>query len=260
VPLFGNIISSPSSPLAGSKVSIFAHVYHAYNNVTEVFLEYSTDASSLFQRVEMSKDDLYTAAFIFPMQAKKVFYKIVAQDVDGNTVNSPLLVLAAMDQQPGEHTLTIRTIGNGTTTPSSGVHTFTSGSAIDITATAAPGWRFLSWMLKETEYNQPVMQIIIGEDTEITATFEESTASFPVKDSPAAIYPNPFTDQIILATSHTIRTIIFYDLSGTIQLSIDNPLAVINTSALPAGLFLIAIINDKGDREIVKRFKITPSR
>jgi hypothetical protein len=46
---------------------------------------------------------------------------------------------------PPQYTLTINTLGNGSTTPSVGTHTYGENAVVPITATSASGWQFDSW-------------------------------------------------------------------------------------------------------------------
>ncbi len=86
-----------------------------------------------------------------------------------------------------------------------------------------------------------------------------SSFSAPIQQKDFAVFPNPFDNQIHLVSefSSEIATLKIYNLKGEILLSLDNFSSILNTTSLPAGLFILAGTDKNGDvlfkKKIVKR-------
>lgn len=78
---------------------------------------------------------------------------------------------AAQDQS--KHTLSITIRGDGTTTPSEGVHSCNSGEKVTIAATPAQGWYFARWEGDLQGNLNPTTIAMIGERA-VTAVFEHA--------------------------------------------------------------------------------------
>ncbi|MBS3817338.1 MAG: hypothetical protein KGY76_07230 [Candidatus Thermoplasmatota archaeon] len=92
-------------------------------------------------------------------------------DIDGTTNDGyPFIVLEG--DESVEYTLTINIVGNGTTEPSEGAHTYKEGTEVTIKATADDGWYFENWT---GDYQGPEdeVNITMDSDKDITANFEE---------------------------------------------------------------------------------------
>ncbi len=76
------------------------------------------------------------------------------------------------EEPPTEYDLTINTQGEGTTSPSEGIHTFEEGEEVTVEATSAENWNFVEWTGDETG-TDPVKTITMDQDKSITAVFEE---------------------------------------------------------------------------------------
>ncbi len=73
------------------------------------------------------------------------------------------------------HNLTVSIIGEGTTDPPTGNHTYTYGTSVNITATSAAGWRFSHWTGDVPEGNETNenITVLMDRDINITAHFQE---------------------------------------------------------------------------------------
>ncbi|MFC1933846.1 S8 family serine peptidase [Chloroflexota bacterium] len=71
---------------------------------------------------------------------------------------------------PGIYELTINISGNGTTAPEAGVHSYPSGTVVELLATPAEGWVFAGWSGDITD-NATTTQITMDFDKEVTANF-----------------------------------------------------------------------------------------
>jgi exo-beta-1,3-glucanase (GH17 family) len=71
----------------------------------------------------------------------------------------------------GNYSLTINTVGQGTTNPSPGVHYYRKGATVTVLAIPDSGWRFKNWTGDITGTSSPHILTIDGNKT-ITANFE----------------------------------------------------------------------------------------
>ena len=69
--------------------------------------------------------------------------------------------------------LTISVDGEGDTVPAPGVHQFTLGTDVPLTATADPGWTFSEWTGGVAEPYSAITNIIMNEDKIVTAYFTQ---------------------------------------------------------------------------------------
>jgi uncharacterized repeat protein (TIGR02543 family) len=78
--------------------------------------------------------------------------------------------------QPDEYDLTMSVSGSGTTSPVSGVHTYTDGSVVSLSATPASGWQFTGWTgsINNTSSNA---NITMDGNKTVTANFVQQEAT-----------------------------------------------------------------------------------
>jgi hypothetical protein len=69
-------------------------------------------------------------------------------------------------------TVAVSPVGVGTTTPAVGTYTYDSGTSVDITATAASGYRFVNWSGGVEDPNAASTSVIMNADKTVTAEFE----------------------------------------------------------------------------------------
>ncbi|MEF8873528.1 MAG: CARDB domain-containing protein, partial [Candidatus Thermoplasmatota archaeon] len=69
-------------------------------------------------------------------------------------------------------TLTIEVVGEGSTEPSEGNHTYQHGEQVSVEATPADGWQFIEWAGDETG-TDPTINVTMDANKSITAVFEE---------------------------------------------------------------------------------------
>jgi hypothetical protein len=88
------------------------------------------------------------------------------------------------------YTLTMAVSGNGSTSPSSGQHTYAGGTVVSITAAPASGYRFVSWTGDVAAIANVVAAtttVSMDADYSIMANFEQGVATFPNADAGLAI-------------------------------------------------------------------------
>ncbi len=87
----------------------------------------------------------------------------------------------------------------------------------------------------------------VFDEIEITITNQTVTATEESIDSHFGIYPNPFSSEVYIQNSTTIREVIFYDIRGQKAKSILNNRTsmVIQISDLPSGVYIMKLIDQK---------------
>lgn len=70
------------------------------------------------------------------------------------------------------HSLTIDVVGQGSTSPSEGVHTYAEGESVHVEASPSSGWQFDRWSGASTSTSESIT-ITMTSDKELTARFEE---------------------------------------------------------------------------------------
>ena len=100
----------------------------------------------------------------------------------------------------------------------------------------------------------------LGTNTVHTYTITDNDTATNVSDisiSNLSVYPNPCTDNIYIANeSNDISYIIIHDLSGQTVLKANYKSEKdINVSHLTSGLYLLMIVNNKGEKQMIKIVK-----
>ncbi len=71
-----------------------------------------------------------------------------------------------------------------------------------------------------------------------------------------SVYPNPFSDRIIISEPENVKSVSFTSVTGQIINVIYNPESgQINTSDLPNGFYLLILENKNGNRLVKKMLK-----
>ena len=76
------------------------------------------------------------------------------------------------------HTLTIKTNGSGSATPTVGNHSYGEGTVVDITATPHKGWQFDSWTGGVADAGSANTKVTIDSDKIVTANFSQVKSSW----------------------------------------------------------------------------------
>ena len=74
---------------------------------------------------------------------------------------------------PVRYTLNIQVIGNGSTSPSVGNHSYNDGLIVSITALPEEGWQFDGWIGEVTDPDLAVTTVTMESDKTFTADFSE---------------------------------------------------------------------------------------
>jgi hypothetical protein len=78
----------------------------------------------------------------------------------------------AVIKQLTQHELTVVVVGQGTTTPAAGTHTYDLGAVVPLTATPATGWHFAHWSGPVASEHVPATTVTLNADVTVTAIFE----------------------------------------------------------------------------------------
>ncbi|MFC1990988.1 S8 family serine peptidase, partial [Chloroflexota bacterium] len=100
------------------------------------------------------------------------------------TMNWDKTVTANFNRVAG--TLTMAVSGSGSTTPSTGNHTYAAGSAVDILATPDGGWMFVNWtgdVSTVADVNSASTNVTMDSDYSIIANFSQATLTMAVSGS-----------------------------------------------------------------------------
>jgi len=82
-------------------------------------------------------------------------------------------ITAEFEEEPPEkYDLTIKIIGEGSSDPEEGIHTYEEGEVVDIEARADEGWYFVNWTGDATG-TETIINVTVDEDKTITAHFEK---------------------------------------------------------------------------------------
>lgn len=138
------------------------------------------------------------------------------------------------------HTLTV--VSNNPDWGSvSGGGVYAYGSEVEISAVANEGYRFVQWSDGVTEN---VRVIVLVEDLELTAEFEEGVGIEDVDCDGVTVYPNP-TCGVLYIDGEDVVSVDVYDIGSRRVVSAENVKSV-DLSALPAGMYYIRVVHSHG--------------
>lgn len=80
-------------------------------------------------------------------------------------------ITATFEEEPEEYTLTIDTVGEGSTTPSEGEHTYEETESVTVTADPADGWIFDEWT---GDCTGDSCELDMDSDKSVTANFDDA--------------------------------------------------------------------------------------
>lgn len=89
------------------------------------------------------------------------------------TLDDDKTITAIFERITQDYDLTIEISGSGTTTPSAGVHSYTRGTVVSITATPADGWQFAGWTGNVANHNSATTTVTMNRDRTVTAIFTQ---------------------------------------------------------------------------------------
>ena len=123
----------------------------------------------------------------------------------------------------------------------SGGGEYAYGTEVEITATANDGYRFVQWSDGVTENPRVV---VVVEDIELTAEFEEGVGIKTVDEMNVTMYPNPTKGLLNIEGEGVVRVEV-YDLGGRRVRSVEH-VRSIDMSALPSGVYYVRVVLPDG--------------
>ncbi|MFW5706512.1 MAG: agmatine deiminase family protein [Bacteroidota bacterium] len=183
-------------------------------------------------------------------------YKDISLTIDGVQVEKENFVLISEETT---YALEISKIGNGQTLPTPGIHNYTEGEDVVLTAIPSLGWEFDKWEITSlgVELNEQQISITMDDDIAVQAIFKEIESSVPGWQTSKflfTIYPNPASDRftIVMTPSNGPVNIDIFNSMGQ-QVYSDTVIAEyydqpfeINLSEQQAGLFFVKVSWNNG--------------
>ncbi|MDD5093322.1 MAG: endo-1,3-alpha-glucanase family glycosylhydrolase [Dehalococcoidia bacterium] len=104
--------------------------------------------------------------------------------MDSNkTVTANFSRISGSGGADSSYTLTMAISGTGTTNPAAGTSTYSGGTVVNISATAATGWRFTGWTGDVGNSNSPSTTITMSANKSVTATFARVQVQYALSTS-----------------------------------------------------------------------------
>jgi len=110
------------------------------------------------------------------------------------TIDSDKTITAHFSPITDGKTLTIVVVGSGATTPEAGSHLYYPGAVVQLTATPATGWEFISWSTNVANPTSPTTTVTMNQNKQIAVYFYTGTG----EGTPPVPTPTP--------TPHPTRT------------------------------------------------------
>jgi hypothetical protein len=94
---------------------------------------------------------------------------------------------------PGSYTLNVSVVGQGTTVPAVGSHTYSSGTQVALQATAQSGWVFEKWVVGSATVTSAATTTVMNANKSATAYFTQVGTTPPPSDpsTPPPSQPDP---------------------------------------------------------------------
>ncbi len=178
------------------------------------------------------------------------------------TYNMPaedVTITANFDQNP-TYTLSLSTSPANSGSLSGGGN-YHEGASVNVVATAYQGYEFINWadIYGNTVSNEADFEYIMpAENMTLTANFNVISDVKTLLFDRLQIFPNPFTNSIIIENAQGVRKIELSNLFGQKVLEVQLQgvkSTTISTESLSKGIYLIIIEGDNGEREVRKMVK-----
>jgi uncharacterized repeat protein (TIGR02543 family) len=143
-------------------------------------------------------------------------YQFVNWTGDASGTTATATVTMTQDKSVGanfskiQYTLTMAVVGNGTTDPAVGAHTYDTGTVVNITASPATGSQFDNWSGDATGTNATI-SVTMSANKTVTAIFVQQTIEYTMP--PGWISDSSVSYSKALNTGDTVSG--FVELTGT---------------------------------------------
>ncbi|TVQ07196.1 MAG: T9SS C-terminal target domain-containing protein [Bacteroidetes bacterium] len=137
--------------------------------------------------------------------------------------------------------------GNGTTMPEPGIHTYTLGEEVVLTATADEGWEFIKWVINDEDILVSQLLLNIEEDLTALAVFGPVTAIAQASpERVLRIYPVPASTliNVELPGNGEWKLSVLNITGQLVKTAIAESHARIGINGLPPGIYLLKAEKD----------------
>lgn len=136
---------------------------------------------------------------------------------------------------------------------------FTEGEEVTIAAIPNPGYAFENWTDEASAVFATTAEYTFtmpAENLVLTANFIDATDVEQNTFLNQSVYPNPFSDLLIISNPETVKTVIFTNIAGQIVAEHNNlENGQINTSRLANGFYFVILESNDGERLVKKVLK-----
>ncbi|HPG40862.1 MAG TPA: FlgD immunoglobulin-like domain containing protein [bacterium] len=139
---------------------------HTYNTNSQVQLSATPNSGYRFKSWSGNVNDSTSAAS---------FITIVKDET----------VTAKFELEQSTLTISVNPVGTGSTTPMIGVHSYNTGTTVNLTATPISGYRFVNWTGDVANPNSASTSIVMNSNKAITANFEADSYTLTMAVNPA---------------------------------------------------------------------------
>jgi hypothetical protein len=147
-------------------------------------------------------------------------------------------------------------LDSGTT---SGAGDYEEGEEVTILATPNTGYAFTNWTDGESAEFATSAEYTFtmpANDLSLTANFFDNTGVEENVFASQSVYPNPFSDYIIISNPETVENVIFTNITGQIVAEHNNlENGQINTFDLAKGFYIMIMESENGERLVKKVLK-----
>lgn len=147
-----------------------------------------------------------------------------AREINGWTMEP--LALEALFKD--EEDLTIETLGSGSVIPSDGIHSYSMGEIVELTANPNDGFGFVNWVINGEEFKQNPIQLTMDRSWSAYALFSDGNIARIAKASARAYnidaFPSKANDGDITAWSGWVDKVETSGMSSWLEFTWKNPL------------------------------------
>jgi len=156
-----------------------------------------------------------------------------------------------------QHAVNVSKTGNGTTTPTSGLHLYNDGTSVPLTATPDGGWIFEKWIVNGVDVFSSTTDLNIDKAYTVEAVFSLSTSIRTIEDFIIEVFPNPTSGLVNIKSNKITDQISVSSISGQMfePNLIQNELSYnIDLGNYPDGLYILRI-KSEGNIYFIKVLK-----
>ncbi|MCC5919453.1 MAG: endonuclease [Cyclobacteriaceae bacterium] len=253
---FTSFAHSPERPQPAEPLSFTASVELEGDEMEEVVLSIRSDSGDWQETfiMEENPEDRFSFQFTtsLPTSSNEYYYRLIAKTVGGKLIHTEEQRIEVAEKT---YAFNLSMAGNGTINYTESSYLLAEGEEVFLIAIADPGWVFEYWLINETEYTDNPHSFLIEENTEVIVQFTTVSSSHAKQNEQPRIYPNPFSHSLQYESISSVRAIQMTNLKGQTYTFHPNEAAVIDTSQLPSGLYVLKLVYQDRPPSIQKIIK-----